>query len=110
MADVTDALEAEGLRVARVSSDITPPVCYLKVGATTGAGAVLAGGKVVTVWVYYIPVRGVDNPTAEGAALDALHRALAPLGVADLTTSWTSLTLQSDTWPCHRADLTAEVT
>ena len=105
--DAAAALEAQGLRVATRSNDITPPVCYLHIGLVTSAGEVFSGGVTLTLYVYYIPIRGLDNLPADAAALDAIYTALEPMAVADLITTRTSVTLGGDTWPCYRADLPA---
>jgi hypothetical protein len=107
VAEVVAALEAAGLRVAERSGDITPPVCYLQLGQVTNAGTMLAGGILTTLYVHYIPVRGLDNLAGDAEALDALYAALGPLAALDLVATRTSVTITNDTWPCYRADLTA---
>jgi hypothetical protein len=102
---VVDALTAAGLRVAERYGDITPPVCYLQIGTVSTAGGVLAGATVTTLYVYYIPVRGVDNLAGDAGGLDRLFAAVTPLAVADLVATRTSVTVNADTWPCYRADL-----
>jgi hypothetical protein len=104
---VVAALEAEGLRTSLRSGDITPPVCHLQIGQVAENGSVLVGGVVVTFYVHYIPVRGVDNLAGDADALDAVYRALAPMAVTDLVTVKTSVTVYNDTWPCYRSDLAA---
>jgi hypothetical protein len=107
IAAMIEALEAAGLRVAERSGDITPPCCYLHIGSVTDAGGPLAGGVTVTVYVFYIPVRGVDTLIADAQALDALYAALAPLTAAELACTRTSVTVNNDTWPAYRADVAA---
>jgi hypothetical protein len=101
------ALEAEGLRVAVRSGDITPPVCYLQVGLISSAGQPFSGGVTLTLYVYYIPVRGVDNLPSDSDALDRIYAALESLAIADLVTTRTTITVANETWPCYRADLPA---
>jgi hypothetical protein len=101
----TDALEAQGLRVAVRSGDLTPPCCYVQLGGVTDDGGPLAGGLVSTLWVFWLPVRGVENLPADAAALDSLYAALTPLTMATLTVTRTSLTVSNDTWPGYRADV-----
>ena len=98
------ALEGEGLRVAIRSGDLTPPCVYVQIGGATDDGIVLAGGLVSTFWVYWVPIRGVENLTADAAALDAMFAALSPLASSTLTATRTSLTVSNDTWPAYRAD------
>jgi hypothetical protein len=107
VAEVVTALMGAGQRVAVRSGDITPPVWYLQLGQTTNASTLLAGGVVVTLYVHYIPVRGLDNLDADSEALDVLYDTLGPLAVLDLVATRTSVTINNDTWPCYRADLAA---
>jgi hypothetical protein len=99
------ALEAQGLRVAVRSGDLTPPCCYVQLGSVSDDAVPLAGGLISTLWVYWVPVRGVENLPADGAALDALYAALTPLTMSTLTVTRTSLTVSNDTWPGYRADV-----
>jgi hypothetical protein len=107
IAAAVEALEAAGLRVAERSGDITPPCCYLHIGSVTDNGGPLTGGLVVTLYVFYIPVRGTDTLIGDGQALDALYQALAPLASAEFPTTRTTVTVNQDTWPAYRADLAA---
>jgi hypothetical protein len=106
VAEVVDALAAAGLRVAVRDGDITPPVSYIKLGQGTDATITLAGGTSTVLWVYVIPVRGVDNLAGDADLLDIVLAALAPLSAAALTWVSTTLNIRSDTWPCYRFDLT----
>ena len=99
------ALEAQGLRTAVRSGDLTPPCCYVQLGGCSDDGATLAGGVISTLWVFWLPVRGVENLPADAAALDSLYAALTPLTMATLTVTRTSLTVSNDTWPGYRADV-----
>jgi hypothetical protein len=76
----------------------------VQIGGATDTEVVLAGGLVSTFWVYWVPVRGVENLTADAAALDAMFAALSPISAAALTVTRTSLTVSNDTWPAYRAD------
>lgn len=105
IAAAVTALEAEGLRVAVRSGDLTPPCCYVQLGGVSDDGAPFSGGLVSTLWVYWVPVRGVENLTADAAALDSLYAALTPLTMSTLTATRTSLTVSNDTWPGYRADV-----
>jgi hypothetical protein len=105
--ELVAALEAAGLRVAEKAGDITPPVCYLRIGQGTDAGGPLAGGVVVTFFVHYIPIRGIDNPVGDAEALDAILGAVRPLAVAPLVFTWTSVSVLNESWPCYRFDLPA---
>ena len=84
VAELVAALEGTGLRVAVRDGDITPPVVYVRIGTVSDAGAPLAGGTLCGFYVYYIPIRGVDNLAGDAEALDALYAALSPLAWADL--------------------------
>ena len=106
-AAVADALADEGLRVALRAGDVTPPVVFVQLGAVDDAGAMLAGGLIVTFWCHYIPVRGVDNLEGDADSLDAMFRALRPLAMTGLAAGRTSVTLTNETYPCWRADLAA---
>ena len=105
LADVTAALEASGLRVAIRDGDITPPVVYVRIGTVSDQGAPLAGGTLTQFYLYFIPIRGVDNLAGDAETLDTLYSALSPLAWADLTTTASSVTVKTDTWPCYRLDL-----
>ena len=87
-ADVVTALEAAGLRVAQRDGDITPPIVYVGRGTLTDAGAPLAGGRILGAYLYYIPVRGVDNMTGDLEALDTIYDALTPIAWAPLNATW----------------------
>ena len=97
-------LSAAGLSVAVRSGDLTPPCVYVQIGTVSDAGAVFHGGTSTTLWVYYVPVRGVENLDGDAAALDALFYALSPLATAEVIATRTSLTVSNDTWPAYRAD------
>lgn len=106
------ALRAQGLVVAVRSGDLTAPCIYVQIGGATDAEVTLAGGLVTTLWVYWIPVRGVENLAGDAAALDKVFLALAPLTYAATAATRTSLTVSNDTWPGYRVDvsiLTAEI-
>lgn len=103
--EVTAALTAAGLRVAVRDGDITPPVVYIQIGTTGGAGVPLVGGTMTGLYVYYIPIRGVDNLYGEADGLDAIRAALVPLAWADLPSVRSSVTIKNDTWQCHRFDM-----
>ena len=104
-ADLVATLEAGGLRTAVRDGDITPPVVYIQIGTVSDAGAVLSGGTVVMFYVYYIPIRGIDNLAGDADALDALYTALTPLAWAELAGTRTSVTIKNETWPCYRLDV-----
>jgi hypothetical protein len=103
---VVDALTAAGLRVAQRDGDITPPVTYIRIGQGTNGAITLAGGTSTVLWVYVIPVRGVDNLAGDADLLDIVITALEPLAAADLPYVSTTLNIRSETWPCYRFDLT----
>jgi hypothetical protein len=103
--DLVAALEAAGLRAAVRDGDITPPVVYLQIGTVSDAGAVLSGGTVVVFYVYYLPIRGIDNLAGDADALDAIYGALEPLAWAELAATRTSVTIKNETWPCYRLDV-----
>ena len=105
LADVVAALEASGLRVAVRDGDITPPCVYIRIGTVSDQGAVLAGGTLTQFYVYFIPIRGVDNIGGDAEALDTLYAALSPIAWANLTATASSVTVKNDTWPCYRLDL-----
>ena len=102
---VVDALETAGLRVAVRDGDLTPPCVYIKIGTTTDAGVPLTGGVLTTFYVYYVPVRGVDNLAGDAAALDQIYEALTPLTWTALAATASSVTVKNDTWPCYRLDV-----
>jgi hypothetical protein len=106
VAVVVEALESAGLRTAVRAGDITPPVFYIQIGATTGAGVPLAGGVATTLWVFYIPIRGIDNLAGDSTELDAAYFALEPLTIAELTGTRSSLTVGNETYPAYRLDCT----
>jgi hypothetical protein len=106
-ADVVAALEGAGLRVAQRDGDITPPVVYIGRGTLTDAGAPLAGGRILGCYLYLIPIRGVDNMAGDLEALDVIYTALSPIAWGPLQSTWSSVTVKSDTWPCWRIDMTA---
>ena len=104
--ELVAALEAAGLRVAVRDGDLTPPVVYIPhLGNTTDAGGPLNSSRLVTFYVYYIPIRGPANLYGDADALDAVYDALTPITWADLTGAWSSVTVGSDTWPCYRLDV-----
>ena len=103
-AEVTAALEAAGLRVATRDGDITPPCVYMGRGTATDAGGPLSGGRVAVFYLYYIPIRGVDNLAGDYQALDTIYDALAPVAFAELTATWSSMTVKNDSWPAWRID------
>lgn len=103
---VVDALTAAGLRVAIRDGDITPPVSYIRIGQVSNAAITLAGGTSTLLYVYVIPIRGVDTLAGDADLLDQVYAALSPLAAADLVATATSLTIRTDTWPCYRFDLT----
>jgi hypothetical protein len=105
LAELVDALDAADIRVALRDGDITPPVCYVRIGTVTDSGTVLAGGTLTGFYLYYIPIRGVDNLAGDADALDALYDALTPLAWTELTTVASSVTVKNDTWPCYRLDV-----
>ena len=104
--EVTAALRAAGLRVAERDGDITPPVVYIQINTTGDAGVPLVGGTMSGLYVYFIPIRGIDNLYGEADGLDAIRGALVPLAWADLQSARSSLTIKNDTWQCHRFDMT----
>ncbi|HZZ55697.1 MAG TPA: hypothetical protein VFE26_15600 [Trebonia sp.] len=106
-ADVVAVLEAAGVRVAQRDGDITPPVVYIGRGTLTDAGAPLAGGRILGAYLYFIPVRGVDNMAGDLETLDVIYDALSPIAWAPLNATWSSVTVKSDTWPCWRIDMSA---
>ncbi|HEY2303241.1 MAG TPA: hypothetical protein VGH66_15180 [Acidimicrobiales bacterium] len=106
-ADVVAVLEAAGLRVAQRDGDITPPVVYIGRGTLTDAGAPLAGGRILGAYLYFIPVRGVDNMAGDLETLDVMYDALSPIAWAPLNATWSSVTVKADTWPCWRIDMSA---
>ena len=106
-ADIVAALEAAGLRVAVRDGDITPAIVYIGRGTLTDAGAPLAGGRVLGAYLYYIPVRGVDNMVGDLEALDAIYDALSPIAWAPLNATWSSVTVQNVSWPAWRIDMSA---
>ena len=103
--EITAALEAAGLRTALRAGDITPPVVYVRAGTGTEDGTPLTGTLLHTLYLYYIPVRGVDNLAGDAAAIDAICAAVAPLTWAPLTYTSSSVTVLNDTWPCYRFDV-----
>ena len=104
---IVDVLEAAGLRVAVRDGDITPPCVYVGRGTGTSAGAPLAGGRVLGAYLYFIPVRGVDNLAGDYETLDLMFDALDPIAWTDLTATWSSVTVKNDSWPCWRVDTSA---
>lgn len=104
-AQLVAALEATGLRVAIRDGDITPPVCYIHLGTGSDAGAPLAGTGLSLSYVYYIPIRGIDNLFGDAEAIDTIVAALAPIAWAEITWTWTSTTVKNETWPCYRFDV-----
>ena len=105
LAEAVAALESQGLRVAVRSGDLTPPCVYVQIGGASDDGAPLAGGLTTTLWVYWLPIRGVENLPGDAAALDSIYAALTPLTMATLTATRTSVTISNDTWPGYRADV-----
>jgi hypothetical protein len=105
LAEVVAAVEAAGVRVAIRDGDITPPAVYIRIGSVSDQGVPLAGGTMTGFYLYFIPIRGVDNLAGDADTLDALYAALAPLAWADLTATASSVTVKNDTWPCYRLDL-----
>jgi hypothetical protein len=103
-AELVDALQGAGIRVAVRAGDLTPPVVFVQIGSSTDAGGPLEGATVATFYVYYIPVRGVDNLAGDAEALDTIYTALHPLTWADLVGVRSSVTVANDTWPCYRLD------
>ena len=103
--ELVAALESSGVRVAVRDGDITPPVAYVRIGSVSDAGVPLTGGTLTVFYVYYIPVRGVDNLAGDAAALDAIYAALSPLTWAELAATASSVTVKNDTWPCYRLDV-----
>lgn len=104
-AELIEALESSGLRVAVRDGDITPPCAYIRIGTVSDAGVPLDGATLTLFYVYYIPIRGVDNLPGDAAALDALYTALTPLAWTELTTTSSSVTIKNDSWPCYRLDV-----
>ena len=104
---VVDALEEAGLRVAQRDGDITPPCVYMGRGTATDVGAPLAGGRLAVFYLYYIPVRGVDNMLGDYQALDSIYDALGPVAYAEVAATWSSVTVKNDSWPAWRIDTTA---
>lgn len=106
VAEVVDALTAAGMRVAVRDGDITPPVTYITIGQVSDAAITLKGGTSTLLYVYVIPIRGIDNLAGDADLLDQVFAALGPIAAAALTATRTSLTIRSDTWPAYRVDLT----
>jgi hypothetical protein len=105
--EVVAALEAAGVRVATRAGDITPPVVYVQIGTVGETGMPLAGGLVAGLYLYVIPIRGVDNVAADADLLDTVMGAVGPIGVTETTATRTTVTVTGDLWPCYRVDLTA---
>jgi hypothetical protein len=105
LSDLLAALEGSGLRVAVRDGDITPPVVYVRIGTVSDAGAVLAGGTMTGFYLYYIPIRGVDNLTADAESLDVIYRAVTPIAWSEVAATATSLSVKNDSWPCYRLDV-----
>jgi hypothetical protein len=103
-AQLVDALEAAGLRVAVRDGDITPPCVYIQIGTTSDANGPFAGATGAVFYVYYIPIRGIDNLTGDAEAIDAIYAALGPITWAELTGTRTSVTVANTSWPAYRFD------
>lgn len=103
--DLVAALEDAGLRVAVRDGDITPPVVYVRIGTVSDLGGPLAGALTTVFYVYYIPIRGVDNLAGDAAALDQIYAALSPITWAELTATASSVTVKNETWPAYRLDV-----
>lgn len=105
-AQLVAALEAAGLRVAVRDGDLTPPCVYVpRPGTTSDAGVPLAGGRLAVFYVYYVPIRGVDNLAGDCAALDAIYDAVTPISFAEVAGTFSSVTVKNDSWPCYRLDV-----
>jgi len=104
---LAQALEAQSLRVALRPGDITPPAVYLHIGALTDSApyVALTGGLGVTFWAYIIPVRGVEDLMAHADLLDRFYAGAGPLTVEALPATWSSVTVNADTWPAYRAEV-----
>jgi hypothetical protein len=109
-AELVAALEAAGLRVAVRDGDITPPVVYIRIGTGSSIGGSLAVPATTVFYVYYIPVRGVDNLTGDAAALDTVMEALTSITWAEVTFTASSVTVKNETWPCYRLDVALAAT
>jgi hypothetical protein len=103
---VVAALGAAGQRVAVRGQDVTPPVCLVRIGSTTDAGPPMTGGIATTLWVFYVPIRGIDNLAGDAAALDDIYQALGPMTVAELAATASSVTVANETYACYRLDVT----
>ena len=103
LADVVDAL---GGRRARAIRDGISPRRVFFVELRQRSRRTLAGDRLTMLYVYLIPVRGVDNlADCDAERLDAVHQAVAPIAWADVTSTTSSVTVNNDTWPCYRVDV-----
>ena len=94
------ALEGQGLRVAARGQDLAPPCVYVERRAAASGDVALVGGARSTFAVHWIPVRGVDDPAAEDAALWSILCAVEPLAVDTVDLQRSSVTIGDQSWPC----------
>ena len=78
---------------------------YLQIGTGTDDGVTLTGTLLHTLYLYWIPIRGIDNLAGDAAAIDAIDGAVSPLTWTPLTSTASSVTVKNDTWPCYRFDV-----
>jgi hypothetical protein len=95
------ALGAQGLRVANVPADVTPPCVYVKRRGTATDPDILAPGARRSVFaVHWIPVRGVVDPAAEDTAHAAILAACDHVACDTVDLEEATVAIGDQSWPC----------
>lgn len=103
-AAVVGALRGAGLRVATRPADLTPPTVYAQLWAASTDGVMLAGGRRTTVAVFWVPIRGLDDPETVNPALDSIFDALDPIVGEAFTMPRTSITIGEQSFDAFRGE------
>jgi hypothetical protein len=102
---VADALGRLGWHVAVRPADVQPPCFYVVTWSVSDSEAELAepGRCVVAAW--WVPLRGLQDPDGDDAALGAMVTALSPLTPDVVVASTVTLLVNDQPWPAWRADV-----